>query len=78
MIDYEEMDKRYVTKEEFNELRDRVEGLDRKVDDVLDKLGQLLDKSVSVVSDAIDTVKCAVIPDPYDSKMLQMRLQNHI
>ena len=68
MIDYEEMDKRYVTKEEFNELRDRVEGLDKKVDDVLDKLGQLLDKSVSVVSDAVDTVKCAVIPDPYDPK----------
>ena len=68
MIDYEVMDKRYVTKEEFNELRDRVEGLDKKVDDVLDKLGQLLDKSVSVVSDAVDTVKCAVIPDPYDPK----------
>ena len=68
MIDYEEMDKRYVTKEEFNELRDRVEGLDKKVDDVLDKLGQLLDKSVSVVSDAVDTVKCAVISDPYDPK----------
>ena len=68
MIDYEEMDKRYVTKEEFNELKDRVEGLDKKVDDVLDKLGQLLQKSVSVVSDAVDTVKCAVIPDPYDPK----------
>ena len=68
MIDYDEMDKRYVTKEEFNELRDRVEGLDKKVDDVLDKLGQLLDKSATVVSDAVDTVKCAVIPDPYDPK----------
>lgn len=75
MIDYEEMDKRYVTKEEFNELKARVDGLDKKVDgldkkvdDVLDKLGQLLDKSVSAVSDAVDTVKCAIVPDPYDPK----------
>lgn len=68
MRDYEEMDKRYVTKEEFNELKDKVDGLDKKVDDVLDKLGQLLQKSVSVVSDAVDTVKCAVVPDPYDPK----------
>ena len=68
MIDYEEMDKRYVTKEEFNELKGRVEGLDNKVDEVLDKLGQLLQKSVSVVSDVSESVKSAVIPDPYDPK----------
>lgn len=61
VIDYDELDKRYVTKEEFNKL-------DKKVDDVLDKLGQLLDKSVSIVSDAVDTVKSAVVPDEYDPK----------
>lgn len=68
MIDYEEMDKRYVTKEEFNELKGKVEGLDKKVDDVLDKLGQLLQKSVSVVSDVAESVKSAVVLDPYDPK----------
>ena len=61
VIDYDELDKRYVTKEEFNKL-------DKKVDDVLDKLGKLLDRSVSVVSDAVDTVKSAVVPDEYDPK----------
>lgn len=72
MIDYEEMDKRYVTREEFNERMDqvdeRLDNLDKKVDGIFDKLDQLLQKSVSVVSDAVDTVRCAVIPDPYDPK----------
>ena len=65
MIDYEEMDKRYVTREEFNEKMDELNG---KVDDVLDKLGQLLQKSVSAVSDIAESVKSTVIPDPYDPK----------
>lgn len=67
-IDYDELDKRYVTKEQFNKLDKKVDELDKKVDDVLDKLGQLLDKSVSVVSDAVDTVKSVVVPDEYDPK----------
>ena len=61
VIDYDELDKRYVTKEEFNKL-------DKKVDDVLDKLGQLLDRSVSVACDAVETVKSAIVPDEYDPK----------
>lgn len=72
MIDYEEMDKRYVTREEFNERMDqvdeRLDNLDKKVDVIFDKLDQLLQKSVSVVSDVAESVKSAVIPDPYDPK----------
>lgn len=63
--DQDELDKRYVTKDEFNEKMDEVND---KIDDILDKLGQLLDKSVSAVSDAVDTVKCTIVPDEYDPK----------
>ena len=72
MIDYEEMDKRYVTREEFNERMDqvdeRLDNLDKKVDGIFDKLDQLLQKSVSVVSDVAESVKSVAIPDPYDPK----------
>ena len=75
MIDYKEMDKRYVTRKEFNERMDqvdeRLDNLDKKVDGIFDKLDELLKKSVSVVSDVADSIKSTVILDPYDPKFAE-------